>query len=203
MLISFQLSSGLGWVDVDCITGCLQVLHQPHRSADGFSDNVHWPGLQVGEFLMVALAYALPNWQHLVLAAACVNVAALLLYPVVSESARWLLSQGRTDEATAILQRIAKGNSSSMPAQALVSSNSRKQLQPALEVIAEEGMCGAQVAATPDNAASESEPSLGLFQLLKERRLAIRLLVLLINWFSLMLNYYGIAMGSGGIPGSM
>jgi OCT family organic cation transporter-like MFS transporter 4/5 len=157
----------------------------------------------MGEFLMVALAYALPDWQHLVLAAACVNVAALLLYPVVSESARWLLSQGRTDEATAILQHIAKGNSSSMPEQALVSSNSRKQLQPALEVIAEEGMCSGQGAATLDNAASELEPASGLCQLLGERRLAIRLLVLLINWFSLMLNYYGIAMGSGGIPGSM
>lgn len=166
------------------------------------SDNVRRTCLQVGEFLMVALAYALPNWQHLVLAAACVNVAALLLYPIVSESARWMLSQGRTAEATAILQRIAKGNSSGMPAQALVSSNSRKQLQPALEVIAEEGLCSDGVAATPDDAASESE-SLGLCQLLKERRLAIRLLVLLINWFSLMLNYYGIAMGSGGIPGSM
>ena len=37
---------------------------------------------QVGEFLMVALAYALPSWQHLVLATACVNAGALLLYPL-------------------------------------------------------------------------------------------------------------------------
>lgn len=154
---------------------------------------------------MVALAYALPVWQHLVLAAACVNVAALLLYPIVSESARWLLSQGRTEEAMDILQRIARGNKSSMPAQALVCSNSRKQLQPTLEAIAEEGLCSdeARQSVASDDAASESEGSLGLCQLLKERRLAIRLVVLLINWFSLMLNYYGIAMGSGGIPGSM
>lgn len=153
--------------------------------------------VQVGEFVMVGLGYALPAWQHLVLAAACINAAILLLYPLVSESARWLLSHGRTEEATAIMQRVATGNKSSMPCQPIVSSVSSEHLQRPQELSAEEGVCGQQPAG------GEDEAPLGLCQLLRERRLAIRLIVILINWFSLMLNYYGIAMGSGGIPGSM
>ncbi len=94
------------------------------------------------------------------------------------------------------MQRVADGNKSSLPCQPIVSSVSTEQLQRPQEVSAEEGVCG-------QSAASETEGPLGLCHLLGERRLAIRLLVLLINWFSLMLNYYGIAMVSGGIPGSM
>lgn len=146
---------------------------------------------------MVALAYALPAWQHLVLAAACINAAALLLYPLVSESARWLLSQGRTEEAMAILQKVAAANSSSLPSQPIISSSSSKRLHTICEA-AEEGRLSGQAAAE-----SKSEAPQGILQLVKQRRLAIRLVVLFLNWFSLMLNYYGIAMGSGGIPGSM
>lgn len=165
--------------------------------------------LQVGEFLLVALAYGLPAWQHLVLAAGCLNAAMLLLYPIVSESARWLLSQGRTQEATSILQRIAQGNSSTLPAQALVSSNSRKHCrpQPTLEAIAEEGLCSTNVVAASCDASAASDVTaqepLGLCQMLKQRRLATRFFVLLLNWFALMMNYYGIGLGAGGIPGSM
>eukprot|EP00775_Hariotina_reticulata_P004351 gene4351-4604_t len=78
----------------------------------------------VGEFVLVGLAYALPNWRHLTIAAGAVNVAALLLWPFISESARWLMSQGRTAEATAVLCTIAKHNGSQLPPQPLVPGHS-------------------------------------------------------------------------------
>jgi hypothetical protein len=52
-----------------------------------------------------------------------------------------------------------------------------------------------------DGATAGSE--VRLWPLLKQCAFAVRLLVLLLNWFGLMLNYYGISMGSGGISGSM
>lgn len=153
--------------------------------------------MQVGEFVLVGLAFALPGWQHLLLAVGCINAATLLLYPIVSESARWLLSQGRTEEATVSLQRMAKSNKSSMPAHVMISSSSQSQLQDLQQEAAEEGVH------SKDTADSQGEERVGLFALLREWHLAFRLLVLLLNWFALFLNYYGIAMGSGGIPGSM
>jgi hypothetical protein len=155
--------------------------------------------LQVGEFVLVGLAFALPGWQHLLLAVGCINAATLLLYPIVAESARWLLSHGRTDEATAILERIANSNKSSMPAHVMISSSSQSQLQAVRQEAAEEGVHCKDLAMDD----SQREEPVGLFALLREWHLAFRLLVLLLNWFALFLNYYGIAMGSGGIPGSM
>jgi len=157
--------------------------------------------MQAGEFLLVALAYALPAWQHLVLAAACINAATLLLYPLVSETARWLLSQGRTAEAVAILQHTAMRNRTSMPAQPIVSS---LQLDSQVDLV-----CNADAA---EEASSKDVDSVGAatgsqvgqpvswLQVLRQRRLAFRLMVLLLSWFALYLSYYGITVSSGGIP---
>jgi len=43
------------------------------------------------------------------------------------ESARWLLSQGRTAEATAVLCTIARHNGTQMPNQPLVSGSSKRE----------------------------------------------------------------------------
>jgi hypothetical protein len=167
--------------------------------------------LQVGEFAIIALAYALPAWQHLLLAVGCLNAATLLLYPIVTESARWLLSQGRTQEATSILRRIADGNSSALPAQALVSGSSSQLSAPAPATPSktavndvEDGSCSTSQSVTASSGAvSAAASSVGLRQLLQDWHLAVRLAVLLLNWFALFMNFYGIALGSGGISGSM
>jgi hypothetical protein len=188
--------------------------------------------VQVGEFVMVALAYALPAWQHLLIACGCINVACLLLYPFVPESGRWLLSQGRVDEARECLQKIATANKSQVPAGPLVSSRSSVQLAKDLEAAATVPpmLCAVPAAAHKDAAAgkaqalgdvsresssfsgdestsdadsSQTEQPATLLQLLRRPRLALRLCILLITCFSVMLNYYGISMGAGGIPGSM
>lgn len=180
---------------------------------------------------MVALAYALVTWNHFLLACAAINTAFLFLYPLVPESGRWLLSQGRTEEAKQFLQRIAKANGSQVPNEPITSSRSSKQLA-VLDV--ESGHSGAAHACTvavtdghkdadtnersASSASSVSsadlevaavtvqpaaEPPVTLAQMLRRPRLAHRLLILLVNSFGLMLNYYGISMGAGGIPGSM
>lgn len=174
---------------------------------------------QVGEFLLVAVAFALPCWRHVTLAAGCLNAACLLLYPFVPESARWMLSQGRVEEATAALQRIAAANGSCMPLEPLATSGK----QPAAgadncSVAAEEGALPCEdpaATATSSSSCSVCDDSaggpdskqpgsaMGLRQILGQRRLGIRLAVLLVTWFSLMAQYYGLGLGAGGIPGSM
>ncbi|WIA21478.1 hypothetical protein OEZ85_000683 [Tetradesmus obliquus] len=94
----------------------------------GFAGTITLLFFTIGEFLMVALGFALPNWKHLVVACAGINVAALLLYPLVTESARWLLSKGRTEDATKALKRIARFNKSRLPTQPMVVSKSRSQI---------------------------------------------------------------------------
>jgi hypothetical protein len=164
--------------------------------------------VQVGEFLMVGLAFALSYWRHLALACASINAACLLVYPAVPESARWLLSRGRTQEAAEQLQRMAAANRTSLPPQRLVSSHDRSRSKQQLAgedaaaayVAAEQGAC---TASSDGDARDSGAVDASISHLLAQPRLAKRLLVLLLTSLSLMLNYYGISMGAGGIPGSM
>lgn len=166
---------------------------------------------------MVALSFGLPAWQHLLIACGCINTATLLLYFLVPESGRWLLSQGRTEEAHAFLERLAKANRSQVPTEPLVSSHSAKQLSEDVEAAqgpaAATGVEGGSTrggsssdgstAASSSSSSDEVEAPVSLSHLLRSPRLAHRLLILLVNSFTIMLNYYGISMGAGGIPGPM
>jgi hypothetical protein len=238
-----------------------------------------------GEYLLVALAVLVPNWRSLTLAAGCVGTIALLLYPIVPESARWLISQeGKEDKAVELLRSLSVHNGSQMPERHLLLLRSRSsralsisgdvaadstdtmlrvsrsvkmvgiaaaagdqqlgQLRacksmPVLrhdssvhpvdasssssssdDSVAEEGSscriptdcepdAAAAVAAKEDAssiadtaAAAAKPPSLG--QLLWQHpSMAAMSLVMLLVWFSNFSSFYVIALGSGGLPGSM
>lgn len=53
----------------------------------------------LGEFVLVAIAVALPSWRAQFTAGALLCAASLLLWFVVPESGRWLQVQGRGEEA--------------------------------------------------------------------------------------------------------
>eukprot|EP00879_Flechtneria_rotunda_P020707 GHRR01021793.1.p1 GENE.GHRR01021793.1~~GHRR01021793.1.p1 ORF type:complete len:641 (+),score=138.92 GHRR01021793.1:480-2402(+) len=70
----------------------------------------------IGEWILPLLAYCLQDWRQLYLAvAACCVVAGLLVVPV-PESPRWLLLQGRQNEAVQTLGWLAHLNSRQLPA---------------------------------------------------------------------------------------
>jgi triphosphoribosyl-dephospho-CoA synthetase len=138
----------------------------------------------VGEFLLVALAVGLPSWGHLAMAAGAVNMATLLLFPFIPESARWLLSQGKQQQATELLQAIATANGSRMPAQPLVCSK-----EPEKDISSKNCIlspCSQKEAGTSNRADQASGSRLGLLALLRSRSLLIRSVVLLITWYSLL-----------------
>jgi hypothetical protein len=59
----------------------------------------------VGEFSLVIIALAFNNWRSQFLAAAVLCLSALLLWPLVPESGRWLQVQGRTAAAMQVNAR--------------------------------------------------------------------------------------------------
>ena len=72
-------------------------------------------GFQVGEFTYAIAAYFIRDWIPLQLATCIPILAMVLLYFVVPESCRWLISQGRTEEAKKILKKRAKVNNFAEP----------------------------------------------------------------------------------------
>ncbi|XP_066510419.1 solute carrier family 22 member 7-like [Hoplias malabaricus] len=67
-------------------------------------------GWSVGNMLLALLAYLLRDWRHLMLAVTAPCLAAITTWWWVPESARWLLVNGRVEEAHRILQQCARIN---------------------------------------------------------------------------------------------
>lgn len=173
--------------------------------------------------MIVGLGFGLPAWQHLLIACGAINAASLLLYPLVLESGRWLLSKGCTEEAQQFLEQVARGNGSRVPPERLTSSHSSKQLAAAAPAGDVEAACAPAVVGRLEAGGSEggstssvgdtgevpagcpqaAEAPVHLRQLLRRPRLVHRLAILLVNSFALTGNFYGISMAAGGIPGSM
>jgi hypothetical protein len=127
---------------------------------------------------------ALPAWGHLAIAAGAINVAALLLFPFIPESARWLLSEGKQQQATELLQAIAAANGSRMPEQPLVCSKESDNNTSSKNDV--HSPCTYSEAGISSSSDQASGSRLGLVALLRSRSLLVRSMVLLITWYALM-----------------
>ncbi|XP_031588451.1 solute carrier family 22 member 13-like [Oreochromis aureus] len=70
----------------------------------------------VGQILLAGIAYLIQNWRILQLVLFCPLVIVLVaFYRLLPESARWLMTQGRKEEALKELQRAARVNKKKVP----------------------------------------------------------------------------------------
>lgn len=126
----------------------------------------------IGSLYLILMSYLLKDWQKTQLSIgipAVVYVGYICIFP---ESARWLLSNGRKEEAIRILANLAKHNNKELSKEVLYS----------LEV-------------------DESSQKGKLWQLFSTKVLALRTLVLCLNWFVVSMAYYGVILNVGNIGG--
>uniref|UniRef100_UPI003AAE8FB3 solute carrier family 22 member 7a n=1 Tax=Centroberyx gerrardi TaxID=166262 RepID=UPI003AAE8FB3 len=90
-----SLALGIEWTDVK------------HRTFTGTIISLSW---SVGNMLLALLAYCIRDWRHLMLAVTSPCVAAIISWWWIPESARWLLVNGRVEEAKKFLVQCAKMN---------------------------------------------------------------------------------------------
>ncbi|KAM9314905.1 solute carrier family 22 member 7a [Pholidichthys leucotaenia] len=89
---------GIEWTDVK------------HRTFTGTVMSLSW---SVGNMVLALLAYFIRDWRHLMLAVTAPCIAAIILWWWLPESARWLLTNGRVEEAQKYLIQCAKMNGKS------------------------------------------------------------------------------------------
>ncbi|XP_015217889.2 solute carrier family 22 member 7-like [Lepisosteus oculatus] len=106
-IISIALS--VEWTDVE------------HRTFTGTINGLSWT---VGNMLLALLAYFIRDWRQLTLAATSPCLIAIVAWWWIPESARWLLANGKAEQAHKYLSQCAKmngkeGSSSMMNTEAL------------------------------------------------------------------------------------
>ncbi|KAM9332345.1 organic cation/carnitine transporter 2-like isoform 2-T2 [Pholidichthys leucotaenia] len=115
MFIIILLINGLGQMSnyvaalvlgSEILTGDVRILYSSLGTCFGFA---------AGYMMLPLIAYFLRDWKSLLLALSVPCLAYLPFWWVLPESPRWLLSQGRVEEAEAIIRKAAKWNKVQAP----------------------------------------------------------------------------------------
>ncbi|XP_077721899.1 solute carrier family 22 member 13 isoform X1 [Canis aureus] len=122
----------------------------------------------VGEMALAGLAYGIRNWRHFQMAGTAPVLLLFFYFWALPESARWLLTQGRVEEARQVIQKVASVN--------------KRKLSPELlsQLVAE-----------------KTGPSGNALDLFRHPQLWKMTLILCYVWFVDSLGYYGLSLQVG------
>ncbi|XP_013421077.1 organic cation transporter protein [Lingula anatina] len=132
----------------------------------------------ISAIVLVGFAYAIRDWRHLMIVTSTPGFIVIFLWWFLPESPRWLFSQGRYEEVTAIVKRIAKFN---------------KKPQPNMEKFIKEYEKEKEIQ-------SHSE-KYGFWDLFRTPTLTKRTAMIMYVWFSMSLFNYGATFHLKNLPG--
>ncbi|GFR65832.1 solute carrier family 22 member 21 [Elysia marginata] len=138
-----------------------------------------WP---VGVLLFAFFAWLLEDWSHLHLACAIFQLPGLLGYFYVPESVRWLTVQGRTEEAYAVIKKMAHANRKPVPEYA----------KGMLERIAE-----------LERQTQGKSKKYSYLDIFKSRAMLRLTLIFAFHWCSLSIVFYGLSFAVSGLSGDL
>ncbi|XP_068157507.1 organic cation transporter protein-like [Drosophila tropicalis] len=138
----------------------------------------------VGFMLTAAFAYFIRDWRWLQIALSLPGLLFLCYYWLIPESARWLLSKGRQDEAFVIIRKAAKVNKVEIPSEIyeqLVEEVAEKKKQAELDA---------------------SKPVPSVLDLLRYPNLRRKTLLIFFDWFVNATVYYGLSWNTNNLGGN-
>lgn len=138
----------------------------------------------VGFMLTAGFAYFIHDWRWLQIALTLPGLLFMCYYCIIPESARWLLSKGRKEEAFVIIKKAAKENKVEIPSEIF------DQL---IEEVAEKKKADELAA---------SQPSASVFDLLRYPNLRRKTLLIFFDWFVNSGVYYGLSWNTNNLGGN-
>ncbi|XP_069995179.1 organic cation transporter protein-like isoform X1 [Penaeus vannamei] len=156
----------------------------------------------VGFMLLPGIAYFVRDWRQLELCISVPTVLLLLYYWLLPESPRWLMQQGRHEEALKILGKAAKVNGGKLPEKEeleLLMSKMTVSLEPEEKI--------AQEKKDNEDKTNFVEKIVNFFKsvvtLLSTRNMRRRCLIIFFAWFVVSMVYYGLTFSGGNIKASV
>lgn len=146
--------------------------------ATGFAGTMLQVFFAISVALLGLMAYLIPSWRHLTIASALPAVFGLFIVNTIPESPRWLASQGRYDEAEAVLKKISMENGF---------GNKHVSLRRAKST----------------SKSGSSVRSYGILDLFTNIGTCIITLIMIISWFVNSLVYYGLSLNVKNLGGNM
>ncbi|KAK3098544.1 hypothetical protein FSP39_020489 [Pinctada imbricata] len=138
-----------------------------------------WAGILIelfwafGCMLLALLAYLIRDWRYLNLAVSVPTVLLLSYAWIVPESARWLITKGRDEEAEDILRKAAKVNKVELPEKLF------------------------------DYETFDSEKCIPLWKICGTLKLTATSLIIFVNWMVVSMVFYGLGLNVGNLAGDI
>ncbi|XP_053266138.1 solute carrier family 22 member 13-like isoform X4 [Podarcis raffonei] len=137
------------------------IVYRPHTVI------ISHAAFSVGQMILAGLAYAFRDWRTLQLAGSAPVFALFFYLWILPESARWLVTKGKTEEAKKLLQKASSVNKRAIPLKLL------DELKP------------------------EKTMSAGIWELFRNPHMGKVTFVLSAVWFVSSLAYYGLSLNVG------
>jgi len=134
-------------------------------------------------FAVAVIAYLVPDWQKMALIFSLPLIILYSVHWILPESPRWLLAQGRLEEAENIVRKIAKYNGNPLPSD--------------FHLIAPQ---------SDDQQAKKTGETGGIFtflNLFKTPNMRMKTLIIYYCWFTTSMIYYGLTLNSNNVGGSL
>ncbi|XP_077160359.1 solute carrier family 22 member 13-like [Paroedura picta] len=154
--------SGLGITTLSLVAEWVGVAYRPHTV---IATHV---GFSIGQMVLAGLAYAIRDWRMLQVAGSAPTFALFFCLWLLPESARWLVTKGKVEEAKRLLQKAARINKRTIPPKLL------EQLQPEAKA-----------------------KSVNILELFRNPHLRKVTLLMSVVWFVDSLAYYGLSLNVG------
>lgn len=141
----------------------------------------------VGFMLTAGFAYFIREWRWLQIALTLPGVLFLCYHWIIPESARWLLSKGRKDEAIVVIEKAAQVNNVKIP---------QEVYENLIEEINEKKK-------DEDNNKNPNEKAASVFDLMRYPNLRRKTLIIFFDWFVNSGTYYGLSWNTNNLGGNV